>query len=212
MSCRRRLMARLARAGPTPEMGRVRHAGATGQLTMRADSGFYTHGVVSVCRKQQRSVSPPSARVPACAISSRPYPRMPGRPSPIGWRAPPMWPTHSLRKQALCRAGAALVRRVKPAPGSQLATAITASSLLKLRSGAEPSPLALRRIFWPQPDADGAHAGEQIVTTKTLRPGSLAGALPARPAASTLHLPRRSSLGSPVQQRTGSIALLPLPS
>ena len=24
-------------------VGRVRHAGATGQLTMRADSGFYTH-------------------------------------------------------------------------------------------------------------------------------------------------------------------------
>ncbi len=32
-------------------VGRVRHAGAMGQLTMRADSGFYTHGVVSVCRK-----------------------------------------------------------------------------------------------------------------------------------------------------------------
>ena len=32
-------------------LGRVRHAGAKGQLTVRADSGFYTHGVVSVCRK-----------------------------------------------------------------------------------------------------------------------------------------------------------------
>ena len=32
-------------------VGRVRHAGARGQLTVRADSGFYTHGVVSVCRK-----------------------------------------------------------------------------------------------------------------------------------------------------------------
>ena len=32
-------------------VGRVRHAGATGQLTMRADSGFYTHAVVAVCRK-----------------------------------------------------------------------------------------------------------------------------------------------------------------
>ena len=30
---------------------RVRHAGAKGQLTVRADSGFYTHGVVSACRK-----------------------------------------------------------------------------------------------------------------------------------------------------------------
>ena len=30
---------------------RVCYAGAKGQLTMRADSGFYTHGVVNVCRK-----------------------------------------------------------------------------------------------------------------------------------------------------------------
>ena len=32
-------------------MGRVRHAGAKGQLTVRADSGFYAHAVVAVCRK-----------------------------------------------------------------------------------------------------------------------------------------------------------------
>ena len=32
-------------------LGRVRYAGAKGQLTVRADSGFYTHGVVSACRK-----------------------------------------------------------------------------------------------------------------------------------------------------------------
>ena len=32
-------------------LSRVRYAGATGQLTVRADSGFYTHGVVQVCRK-----------------------------------------------------------------------------------------------------------------------------------------------------------------
>ena len=32
-------------------VGRVRHAGARGQLTMRADSGFYTHAVVAVCRR-----------------------------------------------------------------------------------------------------------------------------------------------------------------
>ena len=31
-------------------VGRVRYAGARGQLTVRADSGFYTHSVVSVCR------------------------------------------------------------------------------------------------------------------------------------------------------------------
>ena len=32
-------------------VGRVRYGGAGGQLTVRADSGFYTHGVVSACRK-----------------------------------------------------------------------------------------------------------------------------------------------------------------
>ena len=31
-------------------VSRVRHAGATGQLTVRADSGFYAHALVAVCR------------------------------------------------------------------------------------------------------------------------------------------------------------------
>ena len=33
-------------------VARVRAAGASGQLTIRADSGFYNHAVVAVCRKQ----------------------------------------------------------------------------------------------------------------------------------------------------------------
>src|SRR6266545_2205381 len=32
-------------------IGRVRFAGASGELTMRADSGFYAHAVVAVCRR-----------------------------------------------------------------------------------------------------------------------------------------------------------------
>ena len=32
-------------------VGRVRYGGARGQLTVRADSGFYTHDVVAVCRR-----------------------------------------------------------------------------------------------------------------------------------------------------------------
>ena len=32
-------------------VSRVRYAGASGQLTLRADSGFYTHSVVSACRR-----------------------------------------------------------------------------------------------------------------------------------------------------------------
>ena len=42
-------------------IGRVRAAGASGQLTMRADSGFYAHAVVAVCRNDH---DPPAA---ACA-------------------------------------------------------------------------------------------------------------------------------------------------
>ena len=32
-------------------VGRVRYGGARGQLTVRADSGFYTHAVAAVCRR-----------------------------------------------------------------------------------------------------------------------------------------------------------------
>ena len=32
-------------------LGRVRHTGATGHLTVRADSGFYTHSIVALCRR-----------------------------------------------------------------------------------------------------------------------------------------------------------------
>ena len=34
-------------------VGRVRYAGARGQLTVRADRGFYTHAIVAVCRKME---------------------------------------------------------------------------------------------------------------------------------------------------------------
>ena len=42
-------------------VSRVRYGGASGQLTMRADSGFYTHAVAAVCC---RSGSPPLPRRP----------------------------------------------------------------------------------------------------------------------------------------------------
>ena len=34
-------------------MSRVRYAGATGPLTVRADRGFYTHAIVAVCRDKK---------------------------------------------------------------------------------------------------------------------------------------------------------------
>jgi len=63
-------------------IGRVRHAGATGQLTMRADSGFYAHAVVETCRamdvrfsitiRQHRSVRRLIEAIPADAIDPDP--------------------------------------------------------------------------------------------------------------------------------------------
>ena len=61
-------MARLREgAAPTPlaaaahflreTLGRVRHGGSRGQLTVRADSGFYTHAMVAACRKLDVSFS-----------------------------------------------------------------------------------------------------------------------------------------------------------
>ena len=34
-------------------VGRVRHAGATGPLTVRADSRFYIHSIVALCRRMK---------------------------------------------------------------------------------------------------------------------------------------------------------------
>ena len=47
-------------------VGRVRHASASRPLTMRADSGFYTHGVVSACGRRRSASPSPSASARAC--------------------------------------------------------------------------------------------------------------------------------------------------
>ena len=65
-------------------VGRVRYAGANGRLTLRAESGFYTHGVVSVCRKmdvrfsitirQHKSLHNLIEAIPEDAWTPIPYP------------------------------------------------------------------------------------------------------------------------------------------
>ena len=105
-------------------VGRVRHAGATGQLTMRADSGFYTHAMVAVCRKAKVRFS----------ITARQHPRLRSIIEAIPeaeWTPIPYWmegaadvaetdytPFESKPDAATVRL---IVRRVKPTPGSQLA-------------------------------------------------------------------------------------------
>ena len=73
-------------------LGRVRYAGATGQLTVQADSGFYTHTIVAVCRRMKVRFSitvrqHAQLRRLIEAISEEDW-----RPIPTGWRVPPTWP------------------------------------------------------------------------------------------------------------------------
>ena len=90
-------------------VGRVRYAGARGQLTVRADSGFYTHAIVAACRRMDVRFSITVRQSASLRSLSRPYPSRTGRPSPTGWRAPPTWRNqlHSLPEWARRRAGAA---------------------------------------------------------------------------------------------------------
>ena len=105
-------------------VGRVRYAGARGQLTVRADSGFYAHAIVTVCREKRVRFS----------ITVRQHPRLRNIIEAIPeeeWTPIPYWmegtadvaetdytPFESTPDAAPVRI---IVRRVKPTPGSQLA-------------------------------------------------------------------------------------------
>ena len=105
-------------------LGRVRYAGAKGQLTVRADSGFYTHAIVAVCRRAGVRFS----------ITVRQHPSMRSLieaiPEP-DWTPIPYWMEGGADVAELeytpfqSQPGATPVRltfrRVRPTPGSQLA-------------------------------------------------------------------------------------------
>ena len=105
-------------------VGRVRYAGANGRLTLRADSGFYTHGVVSVCRKmdvrfsitirQHKSLHNLIEAIPEDAWTPIPY-WMDGAADVAETTCTPFQAEPDAAPVRL------IVRRVKPTPGSQLA-------------------------------------------------------------------------------------------
>ena len=111
-------------------VGRVRHAGARVQLTVRADSGFYTHGVVSVCRKlgprfsitvrQHQSLRSLSEAIPEAHWTPIPY-WMDGAADVAETAYTPFQAEPDAAPVRL------IVRRVKPTPGSQLALFATYS-------------------------------------------------------------------------------------
>ena len=104
-------------------VARVRAAGASGQLTVRADSGFYNHAVVAVCRKQDVRFSitirqQPNVRMLIEAIAEEdwtPIPYwLPGGAAVAETTYTPFQHKEDATPVRL------IVRRVKPAPGSQL--------------------------------------------------------------------------------------------
>ena len=108
----------------TETIGRVRAAGATGQLTMRADSDFYAHAVVAVCRtmgvrfsitiRQHRSVRRLIEAIPETAWTPIPY--------WISGGADVAETTYTpFKGEKDATPVRLIVRRVKPTPGSQLA-------------------------------------------------------------------------------------------
>ena len=111
-------------------VGRVRYAGAKGQLTMRADSGFYTHGVVSACRKlkvrfsitirQRQSLRNLIEAIPEEDWAPIPY-WMDGAAAVAETAYTPFRPEPDAAPVRL------IVRRVRPTPGSQLALFATYS-------------------------------------------------------------------------------------
>ena len=111
-------------------VGRVRYAGAKGQLTVRADSGFYTHAIVAVCRKldvrfyitvrQHASLRNLIEAIPEADWTPVPY-----------WMDGAADVAETTYTLFQTEHGAApirlIVRRVKPTPGSQLALFATYS-------------------------------------------------------------------------------------
>jgi Transposase DDE domain group 1 len=108
----------------TETIGRVRFAGATGELTVRADSGFYAHAVVAVCRKLDVHFSITIRQSPAIRRLIEAIPES-------AWSPIPYWleggadvaettstPFADHPNAKLVRL---IVRRVRPTPGSQLA-------------------------------------------------------------------------------------------
>ncbi|MGH3952262.1 MAG: IS1380 family transposase [Acidimicrobiales bacterium] len=109
----------------TETVNRVRAAGASGPLTLRADSGFYAGNVVTACRKadvrfsitvkMNKGIRAAIAAIPEDAWTSIPYFLDGADVAETTYR--PFG-----KKQPLVRL---VVRRTKPTPGSQLALLVT---------------------------------------------------------------------------------------
>ena len=111
-------------------VGRVRGAGASGRLTVRADSGFYSHAVVAACREMDVRFSVTVRQHPKLRrlIEGDPRAGVDGDSVLVGGRRRCLRDDlHAVRTRAGCRPVRLIVRRVRPTPGSQLALFATYS-------------------------------------------------------------------------------------
>ena len=222
-------------------VGRVRYGWARGQLTARADSGFYTHSVVAACRKmdvrysvtirQHKSLHNLIEAIPEDAETTyTPFQNEPGA-APVRL----------------------IVRRVKPTPGSQLALFVSYSyhgfitdrdgdtleleadhrrhaevenAIRDLKYGVGlnhlPSGRFAANAAWLAVQvlahnlarwAARIGLGEQLVTTKTLRRRffSMAGRLTRSARRLTLHLPRGWPWAEQATLALARLRAIPLP-
>ena len=143
-------------------VGRVRYAGARGQLTVRADSGFYPHALVAVCRemdvrfsitiRQRQSLRNIIEAIPEADWTPIPY-WMDGAADVAETSYAPFQSEPDAAPVRL------IVRRVKPTPGSQLAL-FASLQLSRLHhrpgrgnpgTGGRPSPPRRDRERHPRP-------------------------------------------------------------
>ena len=111
-------------------VGRVRYSGAMGQLTVRADSGFYAHALVAVCRamdvrysitiRQHQSLRNLIEAIPETDWTPIPY-WMDGAADVAETTYTPFQSEPDAAPVRL------IVRRVKPTPGTQLALLVNYS-------------------------------------------------------------------------------------
>ena len=111
-------------------VGRVRYGGASGQLTVRADSGFYTHALVAVCREMGVRFSITIRQHKGLRELIEAIPEQDWTPIPY-WMDGAADVAETTYTHFQSEADAApvrlIVRRVKPTPGSQLALFATYS-------------------------------------------------------------------------------------
>ena len=128
-------------------VGRVRYAGASGRLTLRADSGFYAHAIVAVCRKMNVRYSITIRQHKSLQNLSEAKPEADWMPTP----------SQSEPDATTVRR---IVRRVRPTPSPQLALFskhsyhgfITDQDGDNPGTGGRPSPPRRGRECHPRPE------------------------------------------------------------